>query len=98
MVNGKVSKNREDEIYLMLVSLDKLLKENLQDLPLVSLYGPFDGQKNIIFPVSNLLIKGTKSKNFNFRIKPTFYFLHTQSRNFSKLIILSENFSPFAHP
>lgn len=57
MVHGKISKKKENVIYRMLIDLDRLLKGNLTNLsPLLSLYGPFDQQKNVIFPVSNLFI------------------------------------------
>ncbi|XP_051168742.1 transferrin-like isoform X2 [Leptopilina boulardi] len=51
MVHGKISKKKENVIYRMLIDLDRLLKGNLANLsPLLSLYGPFDQQKNVIFP------------------------------------------------
>ncbi|XP_043462916.1 transferrin isoform X2 [Leptopilina heterotoma] len=50
MVHGEISKTKESKIYRMLVDLDKLLKGNVGNLsPLLSLYGPFYGQKNVIF-------------------------------------------------
>ena len=63
MVHENVSHVREDDIYLMLIDINELFGIQYQDLtPLISMYGSFGGQSNVIFPVSNLKIQSKLSK------------------------------------
>lgn len=56
MVNKNVSSSREEEISLLFMDLNRLFGETYQGTtPLMSLHGPFEKQKNIIFSVSKLI-------------------------------------------
>ena len=54
MVHDNISQSREQEIHLMLLELDALFGNKFKgDTPQFSMYGPFEGTKNILFPVRN---------------------------------------------
>ena len=69
MVNKNISKTKEEEIYLLLVSLDRFFgKNNDRQTAMFNLYGLYDNQHDVLFPVS-FYIKIISSRPIHLFIK-----------------------------
>ena len=56
MVHKDLTETRKNEIYLLVLELDRLFHVNTEGVhKQISLYGPFGGQSDVIFSVSILI-------------------------------------------
>lgn len=55
--NKNITQVRKEEIYLMLLSLDRFFGRTYdRETAMFTLYGPYEGQSDVIFPVSDFCI------------------------------------------